>query len=71
MPAMAGARLPLCLLMLVTQAMSQAAPCPRGMLAVYRLSLNTPRQNKIIFRFISYNGRILDLNYYNLYLDTP
>jgi len=38
---MAGARLPLCLLMLVTQAMSQAAPCPRGMLAVYRLSLNT------------------------------
>ena len=41
MSAMAGARLPLCLLMLVTQAMSQAAPCPQGMLAVYRLSLNT------------------------------
>lgn len=42
MPAMAGSLAPLCcLLVLVTQVLSQAAPCPQGMLAVYRLSLNT------------------------------
>lgn len=39
-PAMAWCRL--CLLVcLVTQALTMEAPCPRGMLAVYRLSLAT------------------------------
>jgi len=41
-PAMAGSGLPLVLLLVsVTQVLAQSTSCPRDMLAVYRLSLNT------------------------------